>query len=64
MALTEGFPLDMGEIVAELCADPHGRALWERAQYKVAFERSSARIRDLEEQQNAAAGAKPAGAAS
>lgn len=42
-------------VVQELCADPLGRALWERAQYRVLSEVLAERIDELQRQRTGGA---------
>lgn len=39
-------------VVQELCADPLGRALWERAQYRVLSEVLAERVDELQQQRS------------
>lgn len=41
------------QVVQELCGDPMGRALWERAHFVVLARVQAERIAELERQQNA-----------
>lgn len=51
--------VDPSAVIHELCADPLGRALWERAQWRVAADVLQGRVVELE-QQKAPAVQKPA----
>lgn len=47
--------VDPALVIQELCSDPMGRALWERAQWRVAADMLQRRVAELERQRPAAA---------
>lgn len=47
--------VDPAAVIQELCTDPMGRALWERAQWRVAADILQRRVVELEGQRPAAA---------
>lgn len=52
---TPPIAVDPALVIQELCADPMGRALWERAQWRVAADMLQRRVAELERQRPAAA---------
>jgi hypothetical protein len=44
--------VDVDRVVQDLCSTDHGRALWERSQWKVAALQAHERIAELERQKS------------